>query len=144
MTADTVASIVNQHVEAPGAGPGEPGKSKDRVVVGGASVAGCRNAGNLFSTGNVEILSDEREKAGVRPLNEIDDRVLDKINPIRFNRIGTDRREYGFSAQNLQQASATMAKEDDTGRLWADTMQVVSLLVHRVKKLTEIVEGLAA
>jgi len=37
LTADTVASIVNQHVEAPSAGAGESGKSKDRVVVGGAS-----------------------------------------------------------------------------------------------------------
>jgi hypothetical protein len=118
------------------------------VIAGGAlwymrtSDRLCFN--NLAAVGGVGAyvnMSDERTKHDIMPLDG-GLSILHTIEPISFKRGGSDREEFGFSAQNISRAvpQAVSVFKDDLLAVSSD--MILAVAVNAIKQLDEKVNRL--
>jgi hypothetical protein len=90
--------------------------------------------GPMGGHGAYQNTSDERVKTNITPTTYGLPEIL-QINPIRFNRLRTEREEVGFSAQQLQPILPHAVRDDLGDMMTVNDTTIVAALVNAVKEL---------
>ncbi|MFH1519139.1 MAG: tail fiber domain-containing protein [Candidatus Omnitrophota bacterium] len=99
--------------------------------------------GNINYTGTLTDVSDRRLKENIvvigNPISK-----LEAINGVYFNMIGSDKRELGLIAQNVQETlpEAVTVVDDQEGYLGVDYTSIIPVLIEAIKQQQEKISAL--
>ena len=99
--------------------------------------------GDIEYTGTITDVSDIRLKENIEPIDGALDKLL-TLNGVSFNMIGDDRRNLGFTAQEVQKVfpEAVSVVDPENGYLGLDYTQMAPPLLEGIKELYGKVQGI--
>lgn len=98
-------------------------------------------SGSIKATGTVIQGSDMRYKENISPIPFALDKIS-SIEGVNYNRIGEDKLEAGFIAQELEKTIPEVVYEDNKGYLGVNYSGVIPYLVEAIKELQEELKDL--
>ena len=98
-------------------------------------------SGSIKASGTVIQGSDARLKENIKAIPFALDK-LDDIEGVVYNKIGNDKREPGFIAQDIQKIIPEVVYEDNKGYLGVNYSGVVPYLVEAIKELKQEIKEL--
>ena len=98
-------------------------------------------SGSIKATGTVIQGSDKRYKENVIGINSGLDKVV-SLTGVNYNRIGQEKIEAGFIAQDIQEVIPEVVFEDNNSYLGVNYNGVVPYLVEAIKDLKNEIEDL--
>jgi len=110
---------------------------------GGLSIT---EVNDITATGTVEAgsfieTSARRFKENIEPIEGALD-IVSNIDGVTFNRIGEERREYGFIADEIESTAPELVSYDDTGQVHGvHYARTVAVLTEAVKELNDKVKA---
>ena len=126
------------------------GNSSQKVGIGGLvnpayklDVSGDgRFTSNLLVQGTITETSAERYKENITPLSGVLDLVI-QLNPVSYNKIGDDKTEIGFIAEELNEFFPDLVEKNEEGQMEAvNYSRIVVVLAKAIIELREEVEQL--
>ena len=118
--------------------------SSNNLVVrntAGSSIFSLENGGNLVIGGTLTQGSDINLKENIKPLQSQLD-IVNKLNPVSYNRIGKKENEIGFIAQEVEKLIPDLVSENPDGLKSLAYANMTSILVKAIQELTAKVEKL--
>jgi len=99
--------------------------------------------GDIEYTGTITDVSDQRLKENIVGINNSISKIQG-INGVYFNMIGSDKRELGVIAQNVQQVlpEAISVVDPEKGYLGVDYTSLVPVLVEAIKEQQRQIQAL--
>ena len=113
------------------------GTGGSMTIKGGASIDK-----DLYIGGTVTSLSDKRLKENIKPLSGQYLQMIKNIEPMTYNMIGMDRREFGFIAQDFQENFPELLRNPGNGYYTLDYQKITVILMKCIKELEEKYENL--
>jgi hypothetical protein len=116
-----------------------------KVGIGGSPSVSLDVYGSIEYTGTINDVSDSRLKENIteiaNPLNIIKD-----INGVYFNMIGSEQKEVGVLAQDVQKAlpEAVSVVDEENGYLGVSYVDLVPVLIEGMKEQQKQIEALKA
>jgi hypothetical protein len=110
---------------------------------GGLSIT---EVNDITATGTVEAgsfveTSARRFKENIEPITGALDTII-QLEGVTFNRIGEEKREYGFIADEVESIAPELASHDDTGQVHGvHYARTVAVLTEAVKELNDKVKA---
>ena len=123
-----------------------PGLAQVLSSDNGAGGLNIIEVGDLTATGTIEAgsfveTSARRFKENIVPISHALE-LVDQIQGVTFNRIGEERREYGFIADEVQTVAPELVSYDDTGQVHGvHYARTVAVLTEAVKELNNKVKA---
>ena len=126
------------------------GDSSQNVGIGGLvnpayklDVSGDgRFTSNLLVQGTITETSAERYKENIAPLSGVLD-LVSKLNPVYYNKIGDDKTEIGFIAEELNELFPYLVEKNEEGQMEAvNYSRIVVVLAKAIIELREEVKKL--
>ena len=105
------------------------------------NIFSLENGGNLTIAGTLTQGSDKSLKENIKPLETQLD-IVNKLNPVSYNRIGQEENEIGFIAQEVQELIPDLVFENPDGLKSLAYANMTSILVKAIQELTAKVEKL--
>lgn len=100
------------------------------------------SAGGIYSTGNITAYSDRRAKENIVPIENALETV-EKIQGVKYNKIGQEKTEVGFIAQDINEhLPEVVTYAEDIDQYGVAYGNVTALLVEAVKELSAEVKRL--
>lgn len=114
--------------------------------LGGVSASTWRwhvntTTGDMTAAGNITANSDRRLKENIVPINDALE-TIHKLQGVKFNKIGQERTDIGFIAQDVEEVLAEVVSEGPDGYKTLAYSNMVALLVEGIKDLSKQVEDL--
>jgi len=99
--------------------------------------------GDIEYTGTITDVSDQRLKENIVGINNPISKIQG-INGVYFNMIGSDKRELGVIAQNVQQVlpEAVSIVDPENGYLGVDYTSLVPVLIEAIKEQQRQIQAL--
>jgi len=99
--------------------------------------------GDIEYTGTITDVSDQRLKENIVGINNSISKIQG-INGVYFNMIGSDKRELGVIAQNVQQVlpEAVSIVDPEKGYLGVDYTSLVPILIEAIKEQQKQIQAL--
>ena len=98
-------------------------------------------SGSIKASGTVIQGSDRRLKEDIKPIAHGLDKV-EQLLGVNYKLIGTDKKEAGFIAQDIQEIIPEVVSEDNKGYLGVNYSGVVPYLVEAIKDLKQELEAI--
>ena len=92
------------------------------------------NATNVTVAGTLTENSDISLKENIKPL-ESQLEIVDKLNPISYNKIGLDKNEIGFIAQEVEKLIPELVSENKDGLKSLSYARITTVLVKAIQEL---------
>ncbi len=105
------------------------------------SIFSLENGGNLVIGGTLTQGSDISYKENIKPLESQLD-IVNKLNPVSYNRIGQKENEIGFIAQEVEKLIPDLVSENSDGLKSLAYGNMTSILVKAIQELKAEVETL--
>jgi hypothetical protein len=103
------------------------------------SIFALDNSGNLVIGGTLTQGSDISYKENIKPLESQLD-IVNKLNPVSYNRIGKKENEIGFIAQEVEKLIPDLVSENPDGLKSLAYGNMTSILVKAIQELKAEVE----
>jgi hypothetical protein len=134
-TASYATNLVNIPSLAEVLNSGEDGGGFNILDIASIEASGTVTAGTFVET------SARRFKENIEPIsNSLE--ILSKIDGITFNRIGEERREYGFIADDILDVAPELVSHDENGEVHGvHYARTVAILTEAVKELDNKVKA---
>ena len=101
---------------------------------GEVQVAHLNKDGDLLIAGTLTENSDISLKENIKPL-ESQLEIVDKLNPISYNKIGRKEKEIGFIAQEVEKLLPDLVNEDEDGLKSLSYTRMTAVLVKSIQEL---------
>ena len=90
--------------------------------------------GNINISGTVTEGSDVRIKENIKPLKSQLE-IVNKLNPVSYNKIGFEENEIGFIAQEVEEFLPELVSEDKEGMKSIAYSKMNTILVKAIQEL---------
>ena len=97
--------------------------------------------GNINISGTVTEGSDVRIKENIKPLKSQLE-IVNKLNPVSYNKIGFEENEIGFIAQEVEEFLPELVSEDKEGMKSIAYSKMNTILVKAIQELKAEVDKL--
>ena len=105
----------------------------------GTTIMDFANGGNMTIAGSLTQNSDITLKENIKPLQSQLD-VVNKLNPVSYNRIGKKENEIGFIAQEVEKLIPDLVSENSDGLKSLAYANMTSILVKAIQELKAEIE----
>jgi hypothetical protein len=105
------------------------------------SIFALENGGNLVIGGTLTQGSDISYKENIKPLESQLD-IVNKLNPVSYNRIGQKENEIGFIAQEVEKLIPDLVSENSDGLKSLAYGNMTSILVKAIQELKAEIDEL--
>jgi len=107
----------------------------------GNSIFALENGGNLVIGGTLTQGSDISYKENIKPL-ESQLEIVNKLNPVSYNRIGQKENEIGFIAQEVEKLIPDLVSENPDGLKSLAYGNMTSILVKSIQEQQDMIQEL--
>ena len=97
--------------------------------------------GNISISGTLTEGSDVRIKENIKPLKSQLE-IVNKLNPVSYNKIGFEESEIGFVAQEVEEILPELVKDDEKGMKSIAYSKMNTILVKAIQELKSEVDKL--